>query len=155
MEMLRLDRDPFGSLARLQDEMNRLFERSFGTLSSRRVGPQEFISERIWSPVVDVYEDQDNIILRAELPGMKQDEIDIDLTGDTLTIHGERKFADEEHRDNYVRVERAYGEFKRSFTIGVPIQADKVKATYKDGILEVTIPKAEEVKPKKVKVGIG
>lgn len=155
MEMIRLDKGPFDSLARLQDEMNRLFERSFGTFPSRRVSPQEFISERIWSPVVDVYEDQDNIVLRAELPGMKQDEIDIDLTGDTLTIHGERKFADEERKDNYVRVERAYGEFKRSFTIGMPIQAEKVKATYRDGILEVTIPKSEEVKPRKVKVNVG
>ena len=101
---------------------------------------------------MDIFEDQNEIVVKAELPGIKQEDIDIELTGDTLTIKGERKFEDTQRKDNYVRVERAYGQFQRSFTIGVPVQNDAVKASYKDGLLEVHLPKSEATKPKKVKV---
>jgi HSP20 family protein len=142
--------DPFRELDRIQSEMNRLFEGYNG--AAERSGGQLVQSGRLWSPSVDVAETQNDIVLRAELPGMKQEDIDIELTGDTLTIRGERKFENEERRENFVRVERSYGRFQRSFTLGVPVQHDRVKATYRDGILEVHLPKSEETKPRKVMV---
>jgi HSP20 family protein len=142
--------DPFRELDRLQSEMNRLFEGYSG--APERANGQLVQSGRMWSPSVDVAETENEIVLRAELPGMKQEDIDIELTGDTLTIRGERKFENEERRENFVRVERSYGRFQRSFTLGIPVQGDKVKATYRDGILEVHLPKSEETKPRKVMV---
>jgi len=139
--------DPFRELEALRENVNRLVQESAG---SRR----EQSLTRAWAPLVDVMEDEDKIVVKADLPGMKKENIDIELTGDTLTIKGERKFEDEEKKDNYVRVERAYGQFMRSFTIGVPVNASEIKASYKDGTLEVTIPKAEEIKPKKVEVAV-
>jgi HSP20 family protein len=142
--------DPFEDLTRLQREVNRLFEDN--TRSGRGTEPA---STRTWAPAVDIFEDKDEIVVKAELPGLKQEDIDIELTGDTLTLKGERKFEDTQRRDNYVRVERAYGAFQRAFTIGVPVQHDGVTATYKDGVLEVHLPKSEATKPKKVQVAAG
>ena len=105
-----------------------------------------------WSPAVDVAETEDAITLHVELPGLKLEEIDIELTGDTLTLRGERKRVKEEQKDNFVRVERSYGRFQRSFTLATPIQHDKVTAAYRDGILEITLPKSEETKPRKIAV---
>lgn len=105
-----------------------------------------------WSPAVDVAETEDAITLHVELPGMKLEEIDIELTGDTLTIRGERKRVREEQKDNFVRVERSFGRFQRTFTLATPIQHDKVSAAYRDGILEITLPKSEETKPRKIAV---
>jgi len=147
MNNARFDRDPFEALMRLPDDMLR-------SLNPRAASPREHVSSRVWSPPVDVYEDQDVIVIQAELPGMKQEDIDIEMTGETLTIRGERKFEDEQRRDRYVRIERQYGTFQRSFTIGIPIEENKVKATYRNGILEVTLPKAEVTKPKKVQVAV-
>jgi HSP20 family protein len=139
--------EPFEDMARIQREVNRLFE------DNGRTGRvSEPASARTWAPLVDIFEDANEIVVRAELPGVSQEEIDIELTGDTLTIKGERKFEDAQRRDNYVRVERSYGQFQRSFTIGVPVQNDAVSASYKEGILEVHLPKSEATKPKKVKV---
>ncbi len=146
--------DPFEDMARLQREVNRLFEtneRGNGTVR----GNAEHASTRIWAPAVDIVEDQNEIVVKAELPGLKQEDIDIELTGDTLTIKGERSFDDTERKDSYVRIERAYGTFQRSFTIGVPVQNDAVNASYKDGVLEVHLPKSEATKPKKVAVSAG
>jgi HSP20 family protein len=147
MSNLRNDRDTIEAFMRLQDEMSR-------ALSPRSGQPREHVSSRVWSPPVDVYEDVEGIVVRAEIPGMKQEEIDIELAGETLTIKGERKFDDEARREGYVRIERQYGAFQRSFTIGVPIDERKVKATYKNGVLEVSLPKSEAVKPKKVHVAV-
>lgn len=138
--------DPFRELEALQEDVNRLFQESL-TKPKREVP-----SGRVWAPAVDVAEDDEKIVVKAELPGMKKEDIDIELVGDTLTIRGERKFETEEKKENYVRIERAYGRFQRSFTLGVPVKQSAIKAGYKEGVLEVTIPKAEEVKPKKVKV---
>ena len=140
--------DPFRELESLQEGVNRLFQESM--VRPRRDVP----TARVWAPPVDVMEDEDKIFVKAEIPGMKKEEIDIEMTGDTLTIKGERKFELEEKKENFVRVERSYGSFQRSFTIGVPVKAAEVKAGYKDGILEITIPKAEEVKPKKVEIAV-
>ncbi|MCW3060091.1 MAG: Heat shock protein Hsp20 [Capsulimonas sp.] len=142
--------DPFEDLGRLQREVNRLFEDN-----SRTSRGTETTAARTWAPSVDILEDGSEIIVIADLPGLRQEDIDIELTGETLTIKGERKFEDTQRKDRYVRVERSYGTFQRSFTIGVPIQNDAVKASYKDGILEVHLPKSEETKPKKVQVSAG
>ncbi len=140
--------DPFRELEALQEDVNRLFQESMAR--PRR----ETSAARVWAPPVDVVEDDEKIIVRAEIPGMKKEDIDIELTGDTLTIRGERKLENEEKKENMVRVERAYGRFQRSFTIGVPVKSNEVKAAYRDGILEITIPKSEEIKPKKVDVSV-
>lgn len=145
--------DPFEDLTRLQREMNRLFDDS--ARGTTRTSGAEQASLRAWAPAVDIYEDHNEIVVKAELPGVKQEDIDIQVSGDTLTLRGERRFEDREKKDNYVRVERAYGSFARSFTIGVPIQADRVTASYKDGVLAIRLPKSEEVKPKKVQVATG
>lgn len=143
--------DPFRDLERIQSEMNRLFE-GIGNAPERHPGTGLTQGGRLWSPSVDVAETESEIVLRAEIPGMKQEEIDIELTGDTLTIRGERKFENEERRENFVRVERSYGRFQRSFTVGVPVKSDEVRATYKDGVLEIVLPKSEENKPRKIGV---
>jgi HSP20 family protein len=134
--------DPFRDLSVLQDRINRIFSEH---------GRGEEPSGRTWGPVVDIVETPTDLVVRAEIPGVKREEIDLEVTSESLTIRGERKF-DTEHKDQYLRVERPYGPFQRSFSIGVPVQADKVKANYKDGILEVVVPKAEEVTPKKIKI---
>ena len=144
--------DPFEDMACLQREVNRLFED--GPRTDGR-GGAEHASARTWAPAVDMFEDREEIVVRAELPGLKQEDIDIELTGDTLTLKGERQFGDAPRRDNYVRVERAYGHFQRSFTVGVPVQHDAVKALHRDGLLEVHLPKSPETKPKKVQVTAG
>ncbi len=136
--------DPFRDLEDLQDQVNRIFQERRGRGEA---------GERTWAPIVDACEDENNIILKAELPGMKKDDIDIEVTADSLTISGERKFETEEGR-SYVRVERPYGKFRRTFAINVPINTGDVKAAYKDGLLEITIPKSEETKPKKVEVSV-
>jgi HSP20 family protein len=104
---------------------------------------------------VDVAENENEIVLRAEVPGMKQEDIDIELTGDTLTLRGERKFENEDRKETFVRIERSYGRFQRSFTLGVPVQHDAVRASYRDGVLEIHLPKSEETKPRKVQVTNG
>lgn len=145
MDLIRWD--PFADLGTLRDRVNRLFEE---TLS--RSGLREPAEARTWAPLVDIHETDGEIVVSADLPGLSRDQIDIELTGDSLTIKGERTF--EDANKNYVRVERPRGAFQRSFTIGVPIDQANVKAAYHDGVLEVTLPKAEEARPKQVKVEV-
>jgi len=127
-----------------------LFDQLFTT--NRCAPSREGVANRGWVPAIDVYEDAESLQFHVELPGLKPEEIDVELKGDTLTIKGERKFENEEKKSGYVRVERAYGKFQRSFTLGVPINADGLKATCKNGVLEVIVPKAEAIKPKKALV---
>jgi len=143
--------DPFRDLDRLQSEMNRLFEGVIAPTGERGAG-QVSQNARLWSPAVDVAETRNDIVLRAELPGIKPEEVDIELTGDTLTLRGERRFESEDRKDSFVRIERSYGRFQRSFTLAVPVNADAVKASYKDGVLEIHLPKSEANKPRKVQV---
>jgi HSP20 family protein len=105
-----------------------------------------------WMPSVDVKETDQALTFYVEVPGMRQEDIDVELVGDVLTIRGKREFSEEEKREDYVRIERSYGSFQRSFTIGVPVKADEISATYRDGILTVVVPKADEVKPRKIEV---
>lgn len=136
--------DPFREMSMLQDRINRVFNEQISR------GEAEG-AEKSWAPVVDILEDNSDLIVRAELPGVAREDMDVEVTSESLTISGERKF-DEKSSDKYLRMERAYGLFKCSFSIGVPVQPDKIKASYKDGILEIVVPKAEEVKPKKIEI---
>jgi HSP20 family protein len=141
--------DPFEDLTRIQREVNRLFEDT-----SRTTGRDgaEAASTRTWAPSVDIFEDANEVAFKVELPGIKQEDIDIEMVGDTLTLKGERHFEDIERKDNYIRVERSYGKFQRSFLIPVTIEQDRIQASFKDGVLSVRLPKVEAVKPKKVQV---
>jgi HSP20 family protein len=136
--------DPFRDLEDLQERVNRIFQERMGRTEA---------AQKTWAPVVDAYEDENNIVLMVELPGLRREDIDIEVTSDAVTIKGERKFEASEQK-NYVRVERPHGPFARTFAINVPINTGGVKASYRDGVLEIIVPKSEETKPKKVEVSI-
>ncbi|MGB2696509.1 MAG: Hsp20/alpha crystallin family protein [Candidatus Zixiibacteriota bacterium] len=142
---------PFRDLVSIQDEMNRLFNDFFGRVPSRFEGD---LSASEWNPSVDISETKDEIVVKAEVPGMKKDDIKINLQDNVLTLKGERKQEKEEKETNFYRMERCYGSFTRSFNLPTMVQADKIKASYKDGILNITLPKAEEVKPKQIPIEI-
>ena len=108
--------------------------------------------EIAWAPSVEIYEKDDHFIVRAELPGVKQEDIDISVAGDTLTIKGERKASEEVSETDYYRCELCYGTFSRSITLPTPVNAKKIEASYEDGILELKVPKAEEARPTKIQV---
>jgi HSP20 family protein len=138
----------FGRLTDLRDEIDRLFEVPLTELARS----SQLLSG--WTPALDVYEDKDNIYVRAELPGMKKEEIDLSLHDGTLSISGERKSEEKFKGAEVYRAERFFGRFQRTVTLPTPVAADKVKAQYKDGILTVTLPKAEEAKPKHIDVNV-
>jgi HSP20 family protein len=138
--------DPFRDLSDMQSEMNRLFDGFFG-----RPG-QSAGMERVWSPAVDMYETKDELVMKAELPGLTEKDIHLSITGDMLTLRGERVWNHDEKNENYHRGERWYGKFERTMPLPVAVQADKVKANYRDGVLTVTLPKAEEIKSKEIKI---
>lgn len=126
--------------------MNRLFDSFFGR--PVRVGP----GDRVWAPVVDVYETKDELVVTAELPGVNEKEVQVGITGDLLTIKGERHQERETKEESYHRLERFYGKFERDIPLPIPVETNKVKATYRNGVLEIHLPKAEAVKPKEVKI---
>ena len=134
----------------IQSEMNRLFDSFFGRPTATATGT----GSRVWMPVVDMYETNDDLVLDFEIPGVREKDISLSITGDLLTVRGERQFHQELKDDNYYHVERAYGKFERSVQLPMPVQADRVKATYRDGVLEVKLPKAEEVRSKEIKIDI-
>ena len=139
----------FGQLTGLRDEIDRLFDAPLAELSR---GASQLLSG--WTPALDVYEDKDNVYVRAELPGMKKEDIDVSLHNGSLSISGERK-AQEEFKDAEVyRSERFVGRFQRTLSLPTAVAADKIKAQYKDGILSVTLPKAEEAKPRQIDVSV-
>jgi HSP20 family protein len=140
--------DPFRTLLDIQREMNRLFN----TGLAGKVGEETGLMEGIWSPALDVYETESDVVVKAELPGIKPEDVNISMVGDTLTIKGERKQEEEVKKENYYRLERCYGSFQRSVRLSTDVDPNKVKATYKDGVLKITLPKSEEVKPKKIEI---
>jgi HSP20 family protein len=142
--------DPFRDLLGLQDRMNRLFEESVRNV---RQG-DEALSTSVWTPPVDIYETENEVIVKAELPEVTQKDIEIQVENNTLTLRGERKFDKELKQENFHRIERSYGTFARSFTLPATIDQEKIKADYKDGILRVVMPKREETKPKQIKVAV-
>ena len=139
--------DPFRDLRTLQEEVNRLFStnltRSFG---------DEGIARGAWAPSVDIYENKDQIVLEAELPGMKQDDFDLSIENSVITLRGERRFEKTDEADNYHRVERSYGAFTRSFTLPQTVSAEGATAEYNNGVLRVTLPKREETKARRIQV---
>jgi HSP20 family protein len=140
---------PFRDLVSVRDEMNKLFDDFFGRLPMRM---EEM--ERMWAPNVDVSETKDDIIVIAEIPGMTKDDIKVTLHENILTLSGEKQQEKEEKETNYHRVERSYGSFSRSFDLPTKVQFDKIKANYQDGILKITLPKSEEVKPKEIPIAV-
>lgn len=139
---------PFRELSTLRDEMDRIFDRFFGewpSLEPFRNG---------WTPSVDVSETQDNIVVKGEMPGMDPKDIQISLSDGLLTIKGEKKQEEEEKDENYHLLERRYGSFSRMIRLPHDVQADKVKASYKNGVLKVILPKSEEAKKKEVKIRV-
>ena len=141
---------PTRDLLSIRDEVNRLFDNFFTGLPERRRG----LLDGEWAPSVDVAETDNEVVVTAELPGVKQDDVDITVTDDVLTLKGEKKEEKEVKEKNYHRIERSYGSFQRSVSLPAGVQADKAKATYKDGVLHITVPKAEEAKPKQIKINV-
>jgi len=142
--------DPFREISSLQERMNRLFS----DVRSRKPFGEEEIVQGTWVPAVDIYETTDSIVLKAELPGITKEDISVEVKDNTLTLKGEKKFEKVVNEENYHRVERSYGTFQRAFTLPGTVEQDKVKAKFKDGILEITLPKMEQTKPKQIKVDV-
>ena len=139
--------DPFRDLRTLQEEVNRLFSTNL-----TRAFDDEGIARGAWAPSVDIYENKDQIVLEAELPGMKQDDFDLSIENNVITLRGERKFEKTDEGDNYHRVERSYGAFTRSFTLPQTVSAEGAIAEYNNGVLRVTLPKREETKARRIQV---
>jgi HSP20 family protein len=144
--------EPFRKFATMQDRMNtmnRLFRESYSP-----EGPEEALTTTGSAPLVDIYEDEHNITLKIEVPGIDEKDIDVRIENNTLTVHGERKIEREEKEENFRRVERQYGSFTRSFTLPTTVDAEKVSANYDKGILKISLAKKAEAKPKQIKVNV-
>jgi len=139
--------DPFRDIVTLREKMNRLFEDAV----TARGEEKEMISST-WTPSVDIYETENEIVLTAEVPGIDEKDIDIKIENNTLSLQGERKFEKETKEENYHRIERSYGSFFRSFTIPHNVDQDKIEAEHESGVLRILMPKKPETKPKKIKV---
>jgi len=139
--------DPFHQLSSLRDEIDRLFESPFSALSE---GLQPFMSG--WSPALDLYDDKDNFVLKAEIPGMNKEDIEIQLHDGVLTLSGERKEEKKSEGGDIHRSERFVGRFQRTLTLPSQVDVDKVNANYQDGILTVTLPKSEAAKPRQIQI---
>jgi HSP20 family protein len=141
--------DPFRDLRSLQDEMNRLFS---GTFSR---GSQDEVLRGAWSPSVDIFENKNEIVLEAELPGMTADDVNISIENNVLTLHGERRFEKKDESDNFHRVERSYGSFTRSFTLPPTVSSENANAEFQNGVLRLTLAKREEAKPRRIEIKAG
>jgi HSP20 family protein len=142
-------RDPFSELKGLQDD----FARLFNTTWPRFFNGEEVLSGS-WAPSVDIYEDQNSIVLEADLPGIKPEDFKLSIENYKLTLSGERKLEKDEKGENFHRIERSYGSFTRNFTLPSTVNVDEVKAEFKDGVLRVTLPKREEVKAREIQVAV-
>jgi HSP20 family protein len=142
--------DPTRDMNLLQERMNKLFEES---LRRGRTTEQEYPMGS-WMPAVDIYETEDRIVLKADLPGVEQEEIDLRIEDNTLILRGERKFAHEERKEDFLRIERTYGSFQRTFRLPSTVDQSRVKATHDDGVLQVVLLKKENSRPQAIKVDI-
>ena len=140
----------FRDLMTLQERMNRLFQESL----PRTTNARDELYAGTWLPAVDIYEDEQAIVLKADLPEIDPKNVDIRVEDNTLFLKGERKFEKEVKEENFHRVERAYGSFARSFALPHTVAADKIVAEYKNGVLKITMPKREESKPKQIQVSV-
>lgn len=140
--------EPFRGVSTLQDQMNRLFDDIIGRTN-------EESSLAAWAPAVDIYETEHELIVKADLPDVDPKDLDVRVENNVLTIRGERKFEKKVDEENYLRVERAYGSFSRSFSLANTVNPEAIKADYHNGVLTLSIPKREEAKPKQIKVNVG
>lgn len=138
--------EPFSDLVSLRDDMDRFFETFFGQHPEDREG--------FWTPILDIEESNGNIVVKAEIPGMEKDEIKVSVRNNMLSISGERKQESETRDKTFHRIERSYGKFSRTITLPSEVDADKIKAAYKDGVLNIVLPKPESMKPKQIEVEI-
>ena len=145
MNVIRFN--PFAEVTAMRDQINRMLD----DLPQPRTESGPAANSRLWAPPVDVSENANDLTVRLDLPGVSRDEIDLQLTSDTLVIRGERPFIRQEG-EGYLHLERPHGTFQRSFNLSVPIQADGVTANFKDGVLTIILPKQEAVKPRKVQI---
>ena len=139
--------DPFRDIVTLREKMNRLFE---DAVTAR--GEEKDMISSTWTPSIDIYETENDLVLTAEVPGVEEDDIEIKIEDNTLSLSGDRKFEKETKEENYHRIERSYGSFFRSFTIPRNVDQEKIKAEHDNGVLKISMPKKPESKPKKVKV---
>ena len=147
MELVRWE--PFDGLNRIQSRINDLFDESFG-----RSRAAHNSTTGVWLPPVDILESRDSYLIRAELPGMKKEDFNLELHDGTLSLSGERKFDQPANGVEYHRVERIAGKFSRSFYLPQTVKSDEISATYRDGILEIHVPKADEAKPKQITINV-
>jgi HSP20 family protein len=138
--------DRWDNVSDIQSEVNRLFDNFFGRSVSGAGRP--------WAPPVDLYETKDDLVLTMEVPGVQDQDVSVSITGDLLSVKGERRLDRDVKEGQFLHLERVYGKFERLVQLPIPVQADKVKASYRDGILEIKLPKTEEIKPKEIKVDI-
>jgi len=139
--------EPFRSASGLESQVGRIFNELFDRSQESNLTS--------WAPAVDIFENEHELVVKADLPDVKPEELDIRVENNILTIRGERKFEKKVDEKNYLRVERAYGSFARSFALANTVNSEAIKAEYKDGVLTLTIPKREEAKPKQIKVSVG
>jgi HSP20 family protein len=143
----RLERgEPFQGLNHMQNQLNQVFDDFFGRGQS--------LSDRAWAPAVDIYENREELVVVAELPGVKEKDIQLSIVENVLTLKGQRLAAGEVKEESYHRMERWTGSFERYIQLPVPVQADKVRASYRDGVLEIHLPKIEAVKPREIKIEV-
>jgi HSP20 family protein len=140
-------RDPFLSLANWQEQVNRIFENALP-------GRGDASAMTAWAPSVDIYETENELVLKADLPDIDEKDLDIRVENDMLTLRGERKFEQKVKEENYLRIERTYGSFSRSFSLPNTVNPEAIKAEYKNGVLTVEMPKRAESKPKQVKINV-
>jgi HSP20 family protein len=138
----------FRGTSTLQDQINHLFNSTF-----ERAGQESNLSA--WAPAVDIYENEHELVVKADLPDVEPKDLDIRVENNILSIRGERKFEKKVSEENYLRIERAYGSFSRSFSLANTVNPDGIKADYQNGVLTLVIPKREEAKPKQIKVNVG
>jgi HSP20 family protein len=139
--------DSFRDMNVLREKMNRLFEDAF---TGR--GEEKEITTSTWAPAVDIFENENEVVLTAEIPGIDEKDIEIKIEDSTLTLKGERKFEKETKEENYHRIERSYGSFYRAFTLPQSVDTDKVQAEHENGVLKITLPKRQELKPRTVRI---
>lgn len=140
--------EPFRDLMDVQSEINRTFDTYFGHRPVPALG-------RSWAPAVDVHETKDDLVVTVELPGVNEKDIHLSIVGDLLTLRGQRVSSGEVPEESYHRIERWSGSFERQLDLPVPVQADKVRASYRDGLLEIRLPKIEAIRPREIKIEVG
>jgi len=140
--------DPFRGLVSLQDQVNRLFE---DTVIQGRTGQADLAT---WAPAADIYETENDLVVKVDLPGVQETDIDIRVENNTLAIRGDRKFEKEVNEDSYLRVERAFGTFTRSFSLPNIVKVEDIRASLQNGVLTLRMPKREEAKPKQIKISV-